>query len=101
MKFCVFKHKDQNRANFSDKKTFPCEQCNFGGTSKLELIKHINFKHEDGEYSCNQCDYTGKTKLNIKNHVQIKHEEVVFSCEYCRYKSGGKALEDTLNQDIK
>ena len=38
---------DENKKRNNENKEFNCTKCNFQGSSRVELIKHVNIKHMD------------------------------------------------------
>ena len=53
---------------------YPCNQYDHHASSKGNLQKHIQSKHEGIKYPCNQCDYEATERGNLQRHIQRKHE---------------------------
>jgi hypothetical protein len=72
---------------------FNCNECFFQGTSKTELSKHINLKHNRKErktestITCNNCGEQFSTKWNLMHHWKSRHLNTV---AYCRNNIEGK-----------
>ena len=79
---------------------FPCEQCNYKGTTTGNLRRHIRFQHptkdeilnsENGKYKCDQCEYTGRKLSTLKRHKVVLHEAVTYPCGQCEYAASNKS----------
>ena len=70
---------------------FNCIECDFQGTRKYELIKHISLKHSgkqemNDSIKCRICGEQFNTKWNLMHHRKEKHMNAV---AFCRNKSQG------------
>ena len=78
---------------------FNCDDCDFQGTSKGILTKHVNGKHRtrdnrmEGALGCNMCHEEFSDKWNLMNHKRDKHEKA----EVCRYYKENKCKFSTEN----
>ena len=74
---------------------FNCDQCDFQGTTQLQLNKHINLKHNvkgqniaenccklkkhmndshpEKQFNCDQCDFQATALLQLNKHINLKH----------------------------
>ena len=53
---------------------YPCNQCDHQASSKGNLQRHIQSKHEGIKFPCNQCDYQATDRSNLQKHIQRKHQ---------------------------
>ena len=63
-------------------------QCDYQGTDKAFLERHIKLKHSTKEeFNCMQCDFQGTDKAFLEKHFKLKHStnnaELTFKCYYC------------------
>ena len=60
-----------------------CKECDFQGTSEIQLRKHMNLKHtvKDGSIKCRKCDEVFETKWRFMSHRKEKHLESVAPCQ--------------------
>ena len=83
-----------------DKKEYNCMDCDFQGTSLLQLNKHVEIKHVTKQHTnespikCRICGELFSKKGNLMYHRKNKH---VSSVAYCRNKSQGNC---TYSDDI-
>ena len=99
---------------------FNCNECDFQGTEKHQLAKHINLKHE--AVKCSMCNFIGGGKVELEKHTKIehsgsdnkigncsqeKHEELLvhtksnskqYDCYECDFEVGSK---EQLKQHLK
>ena len=54
---------------------FTCDQCDYKGTHKGNLLRHIKSRHEGLKFSCDQCDYNATQKGDLLRHKKSKHED--------------------------
>ena len=59
-------------------------------STKGQLRKHIQVKHEKLRYNCNECDYMANIKDQLKIHIQVKHEKLIYNCNECEYMANTK-----------
>ena len=67
-----------------------CPYCDYKATTKRNLKRHVESKHQGVCYSCDYCAYKATTKGNLKIHVESKHQGVCYSCDHCDYKATQK-----------
>ena len=59
---------------------YNCGDCDFQGTTKPILIKHMNFKHnsiesqEAGAFKCQDCNLEFSAEWNLNNHIRDEHK---------------------------
>ena len=46
--------------------------------------------HEVIKFNCDQCDFKGKHKRNLLAHKKSIHEGIKFDCDQCDYKATTK-----------
>ena len=74
---------------------FNCEECDYQGTRKMELKKHINLKHTmkdtymEGTLKCRNCGEQFSAKWNLMQHRKSMH---LNSVAYCRNKIEGNCV---------
>jgi len=56
-------------------KRHKCEQCDFHSTSKSNLKKHVQSKHDGIRYFCDQCDHITTQNSHLKAHIRSKHKD--------------------------
>jgi len=67
---------------------FPCEfpGCRYIAAQKRYLREHRQAIHEGIKYSCDMCEHRATTKSNLKKHKQLKHElDRFFPCHQCDF----------------
>ena len=69
---------------------YPCDQCDFSATRKLDLKVHVERIHEGVRYPCDQCEYVATTRRNLKAHIECKHEQARFQCDQCEFSATRK-----------
>ena len=69
-------------------KLLRCDKCNYITTTKTDLKKHIQGKHEGFKYPCPHCDYKTGWNSDLKAHIKNKHEGKKFSCDKCDFVTG-------------
>ena len=52
---------------------------------KTNLKTHKKSKHEGIRYPCDMCDFAGSTSSNLKVHKEAKHEGIRNPCDICEY----------------
>ena len=72
-------------ANQSDSKVrnFPCDKCNYRGTTKKVLKEHILTKHEGVKFPCKECPFVSSTTATRYMHNLTKHKGLKFECNIC------------------
>jgi hypothetical protein len=67
------------------KKTFTCELCNKGFSTKSNLKQHTRSIHDNTiAFNCNKCDKVFNQKSNFKYHIKTVHEKIKsFHCDKC------------------
>merc|ERR1712150_372661 len=65
---------------------YPCSQCDYQGSRKEKLQRHIQTKHEGVKYSCNKCDFQFATQRSLQRHIETKHEGIKYPCDQCEYQ---------------
>ena len=71
---------------------YPCNGCNFKGTTEGIFNKHVKTIHEGVHYTCNQWDHKATTTPNIKRHVEAINELVCYSCKQCQCNGSNNKL---------
>ena len=61
---------------FSEIITFPCDRCDYRGTTKSNLLAHVKTKHQGIKYPCNKCDYMAAEKSSLVRHKKSTHEGI-------------------------
>jgi len=69
-------------------KLLKCDKCIYITTTKTDLKKHIQGKHEGIKYPCPHCDYKTGWNSDLKAHMKNKHEGIKFSCDKCDFVTG-------------
>ena len=65
---------------------FNCNECDYQGTEKEQLNKHIFIKHtlegrlQENKIVCNNCGEKFPAKMNLLSHRKSKHSETVAVC---------------------
>ena len=54
-------------------KKYPCEECDFQATQKINLTTHQQSVHMGKKYPCKECDYKATTKGSLTTHQQSVH----------------------------
>ena len=70
-----------------DGKLHDCGLCPSQFTQLCSLNRHKMAKHSGQTFPCDQCDYQGSTPLNTKLHKKSKHEGVRYPCDICGYQA--------------
>ena len=66
---------------------FNCTECDFQGTSDIQLKKHIDFKHtvpnvnNEENIKCRNCDEEFSDKRTLMYHRKLKHLSTVAYCK--------------------
>ena len=53
---------------------YPCDMCEYNGSTARDLKFHVKSKHEGRQYSCDKCGYVATNSNNLKLHIKNKHE---------------------------
>jgi len=67
---------------------FPCQfpGCRYIAAQKRYLREHRQAIHEGIKYACDMCEHRATTKSNLKKHKQLKHElDKTFPCHQCEF----------------
>ena len=56
--------------------TFPFEQCAKVLNTKTNLKIHVWTKHDNQWHECKQCEFKGTFKPELLRHVRVKHEKI-------------------------
>ena len=82
------------KLNSVKERLFSCRQCNFEGSSRRVLERHISKEHKSYQ-KCKWCDYScfGREKLRVH---RAGHR--TFVCEECTFKA---ATQKVLNTHMK
>ena len=64
---------------------FNCNECDFQGTSNIQLKKHFDLKHNQkeilkGSIACRNCGEMFNEKWNLMNHRKNMHSSNVATC---------------------
>ena len=60
-------------------KEYICQDCDFKGSTELNLKNHTIFMHTstvkdgEGEFNCQHCDFQGSQEIQLRKHIQVKH----------------------------
>ena len=81
----------RNHIKIKHTPNFNYELCDFQGSSKIILIKHMNLKHrhpsgqESGTFKCTLCENQYSSNWNLNNHTRDDHGRT----KICRCFKGG------------
>ena len=79
--------KHNNQVHVVNEAQFNCNECDFQGTSKTQIDKHIKLKHEvnnqnkGGMIKCRNCGEQFSQKWDLMNHRKLQHKETVAHCK--------------------
>ena len=59
---------------------FPCNECDYKATKKVNLISHIKSVHQGIKYPCDECDYKATKTENLMSHKRSIHEKIKHHC---------------------
>ena len=59
-----------------DSVKFPCDQCDYKGSRKQNLLRHIKAIHEGVRFPYDQCDYKATSKGSLLRRIKSTHEGV-------------------------
>ena len=62
------------------------EQKKYPLVSLADILTII--MNETGNYPCNKCQYQGSSQRNTKRHELNVHEVIKYNCEQCGYEQG-------------
>ena len=82
--FLIFRDKNRPTLHILNFR-YPCDECDYSGTSIGRLKAHKESKHEGIRHQCKHCEYSGSSKLSLYTHTKRKHEEHRFKCSECDY----------------
>ena len=82
----IIEHKDDKHRTENDDINidveFNCHECDFQGTEKSQLEKHINWKHTLAK--CDVCEFKGGNRIILEKHKKLVHErKVLDECKTC------------------
>ena len=77
---------------------YPCNHCDYQATQQCSLKNHMQSKHEGIKYPCYECDYQATTQLNLNRHIQSQHEGIKYPCDQCDYQG---TTQGNLNRHIQ
>ena len=52
---------------------FPCDDCEFNGTTRQNLERHIQSVHKGIKIPCDLCDYKFTQISNLNRHKKNRH----------------------------
>lgn len=81
----------------SKKKSFPCIECDFVGSTAEEVKEHISASHKK-PFKCALCDYTSATPSGIKNHMKFHAVDKPYKCHLCDFSG---AYPQSLRSHLK
>ena len=65
---------------------YVCEHNKYKVIKHCSLETHILSKHEGISYTCEHCKYKVNNQLSLKTHILSKHEGISYTCKHCKYK---------------
>ncbi|XP_054744913.1 zinc finger protein weckle-like [Anastrepha obliqua] len=69
----------------SEKRIFPCPQCDRKFSQKCYVANHIKFVHEDiRPFICEECGEGTRTETTLREHMLIHTDLAPFECEICK-----------------
>ena len=92
-------HTEKNKDNVDY--VFTCKTCNLAFTNINLLNEHERKKHSDGNrvYPCDQCEYIGSHKEEVMAHTRSKHHFKCNKCELV-YKNSDWLMKHTNAQHM-
>jgi len=87
-----------HKAQIHEGVNYPCDQCDYKGTSKYHLNRHTQSIHEGKRHPCDKCDkdYNDASALNY--HKKVVHDGIRKQCDMCGKKFRG---QNNLRAHIK
>ncbi|XP_054742635.1 zinc finger protein weckle-like, partial [Anastrepha obliqua] len=69
----------------SEKRIFPCPQCDRKFSKKGYVASHIKFVHEDiRPFICEECGEGTRTEATLREHMLTHTDLAPFECEICK-----------------
>ena len=79
-------HKHTHNHNMKVEPFHLCAYCEYKALHKASLWRRIRCIHEGKTFPCHQCEYIATQKVNLKIHLLIEHGgEKTFPCHQCEY----------------
>ena len=85
-------HLSQHIRSVHSGTTFNCDKCETTTESKLLLLEHMNYKHEEcSEHSCTDCDFVSLDQGAYRAHVKYAHTSNRYPCDQCSFSATNKS----------
>ena len=75
------KHITSDMETTSSEEEYNCLECDFQGTEKAQLEKHISWQHTIAK--CDLCEFKGGNKRILEEHKTLKHITNSQDCNKC------------------
>ncbi|XP_039278538.1 zinc finger protein 34-like isoform X2 [Nilaparvata lugens] len=87
--FCGYRAEDLRRMGAHRRKhvgerIFNCQRCNFGCSSKSDLLIHNAGNCRGKLYKCELCDFESNTWAPLKSHLGIHLGGKIYTCRFCQ-----------------
>ncbi|XP_054744915.1 zinc finger protein 91-like [Anastrepha obliqua] len=80
LNFHINKHRP-----LSEKRIFPCPQCDRKFQTKGYVARHVKFVHEDiRPFICEECGEGTRTEATLREHMLTHTDLAPFECEICK-----------------
>ena len=67
--------------------TFPCDQCDYVASKKVNLVQHTKRLHSGLAFTCSHCHEEFGNEIKLNRHILKEHDVDRFQCQHCEFEA--------------